>query len=79
MEIKKGTIMLKSFNQLPDAYQGVIYIITGTIVLLYALGIIQKGISILVIGFSLYMILVGCTKLGITQKASDLLGHTKRQ
>lgn len=70
--------MLESFNQIPDTYQGVLYILTGAIVLLYALGIIEKGITILVIGLALYAILIGCTKLGLVKKASMLLNQTKK-
>jgi hypothetical protein len=71
--------MLKSFNQLPDLYQGIAYITAGTIVLLYALGIIQKGISLLIVGLAFYAIFIGLTKLGILQKTYCLLGHTKKR
>jgi len=57
--------MYNSFTKLPDVYQGIVYILSGSIVLLYALGIIQKGISILVIALALYAILIGCMKIGI--------------
>lgn len=69
--------MINAFSQLPDLYQGVLYILTGTIVLLYALGIIEKGITILVIGLAMYAIIIGCTKLGIVQKISKLLSQDK--
>jgi len=70
--------MLKSFSQIPDAYQGILYILAGTIALLYALGIIEKGITILVIGLALYAIIIGCIKLELVKKASTLLSQTKK-
>lgn len=56
---------MNAFNQLPELYQGIIYIFFGAIVLLYALGIIEKGITFIVIAFALYAIFVGCQKMGL--------------
>ena len=56
------------FNNLPDFYQGVIYILAGIIVLLYALGILTKGITMVVVFFSLYLIIRGSVKSGLYDK-----------
>ena len=69
--------MINAFSQLPDIYQGILYILTGTIALLYALGIIEKGITILVVGLAMYAIIVGCIKIKIVQKISKLLHQDK--
>ena len=69
--------MINTFSKLPKVYQGILYILTGTIALLYALGIIEKGITILVIGLALYAIIIGCTKLGLLQNISHYSAKIK--
>lgn len=60
--------MFKAFNNLPDLYQGVVYLFAGLTVLLYALGFIEKGITLVVIIFACYLIAVGAVKSGLYQK-----------
>ena len=71
--------MFETFNRLPDFYQGLVFIIAGATAMLYALGIIQKGITIIVVLFALYMISVGCVKVGLYQKAVDTLFKDKKK
>ena len=71
--------MLKSFDNLPDFYQGVIYILAGIIVLLYALGILTKGITMVVILFSLYLILRGSMKSGLYERIVQALHRHNRK
>jgi len=63
---------INSFNHLPERYQGIIYILFGVIILLYALGIIEKGITIIIVGLALYAIFMGCNKLGLTKYFSKI-------
>ncbi|HLX53660.1 MAG TPA: hypothetical protein VKR58_06950 [Aquella sp.] len=65
-------MITNSFNQLPDRYQGVIYILFGSVILLYALGIIEKGITIIIVGLALYAIFMGCQKLGLLKMLSSV-------
>ena len=65
-------MITNSFNHLPDRYQGIIYIIFGSIILLYALGIIEKGITLIIVAFALYAITLGCQKLGLLKLLSSV-------
>jgi len=58
-------MITNSFNKLPDGYQGIVYVLFGAIALLYALGIIQKGITLLIVTLALFSITLGCQKLGL--------------
>lgn len=63
--------MINSFKQLPGRYQGILYFVAGSVMLLYALGIIEKGITIIIILFAIYLISVGCIKSGLYQKVMN--------
>jgi len=65
--------MFEVFNRLPEGLQGVIYTFIGCVMLLYALGIVQKGITTIVILFALYLILVGCVRLGLDQRLKRII------
>ena len=60
--------MMNSFHKLPDLYQGILYVVAGTVALLYAMGIIQKGITTAIIIISLLVILTGLMKIGLFRK-----------
>lgn len=77
MKIKKGKTMLK-LGESSNVQQGLIYTATGTIVLLYALGIIGESINALVIAVSVGAIIIGCIKLGLFKTVAGLFGHTKK-
>src|SRR5687768_2363220 len=77
--LKKGRTMLRAFNNLPDFYQGVLYILAGVVVLLYALGILTKGITMVIILFACYLILRGAFKSGLYDKIAQMMHkHNKR-
>lgn len=57
-----------ALNQLPEHYQGIIYILFGAIILLYALGIIEKGITFIIIGLAVLSIITGLKKIGLLRK-----------
>lgn len=65
-------MMFNSFHQLPERYQGIIYILFGSIILLYALGIIEKGITFVIVALALIAITMGCKKLGLLKKLSSV-------
>jgi len=65
--------MFETFQKLPDIYQGLIYLLFGIIMLLYALGIIEKVITPIVIALALYLIGIGCIKTGVYHKIKKLI------
>lgn len=70
--LKKEGFMVNKFQQLPDKIQGLLYLVAGTVMFLYALGIIEKGITLIVVLFAACLIGVGAIKIGLYQKAMDL-------
>ena len=71
--------MFKAFNDLPDIYQGIIYIIAGLTVLLYALGFIETGITLIIILFGCYLISIGAVKSGLYNKVTHMVNkHTRK-
>lgn len=60
--------MFERFNRLSDFYQGMVFILAGSIAMLYALGIIQRGITAAIIVFAICMIIVGLAKVGLYKK-----------
>lgn len=60
--------MCEMFKKLPVMYQGLIYVGSGIIIALYALGLITKGINLVVIGFACFLIVVGLVKIGLYDK-----------
>lgn len=68
--------MLTSLNNLPPMYQGVLYISAGLMVLMYALGFIEKGITLIIILFACYLIGIGAVRSGLYGKIVTLL-HKK--
>ncbi len=70
--------MFGAFKRLPDFYQGVIYILLGVTAILYALGIIEKGIDVIIILFAICMVVLGCIKTGLHQKIMDTLHKVKK-
>ena len=65
--------MFEAFNRLPDFYQGVVYITFGVAMMLYALGLFGKGITVVIVLFSIYLVIVGCVKIGLYRKAVAML------
>ena len=65
--------MIHSFRNLPSVYQGIICLLAGVTVLLYAFGFLQKGITFVVVIFACYLIMLGAVKTGIYQKLIGLL------
>jgi hypothetical protein len=71
--------MFEQFQQLPNKYQGMFYFMAGLIMLLYALGIIERGITLIIVVFALYLISIGCVKIGLYQKAVNTMAQIKDQ
>jgi hypothetical protein len=69
--------LLIIFKDLSDTIKGVLFIIAGLILLLHTLGIIQRGLDILIIGLSIYMIIYGFIKANYHQKIILLIKGKK--
>ena len=67
---------MNSFQRLPDKVQGLLYVVAGVVMILYALGLVQKGINFVVILVAAFLMLFGYMKLGIHQKVMRLV-HRK--
>jgi len=51
-------------HNLSEKTQGIISIFIGVILLLHALGIVARGINLIVIGMAIYLIIIGSIKSG---------------
>jgi hypothetical protein len=71
--------MMRSFNNLPDVYQGVIYIIAGLTVLLYALGFIQTGLNLVVILFACCLLFIGVVRSGLYGRLEHMMKKHSRK
>ena len=69
--------MMNKFQQLPDKVQGLLYFVAGTVMLLYALGIIEKGITFIVVLFAACLMGVGYMKIGLHHAVMGLISKKK--
>ena len=69
---------MNKFKQLPDKVQGLLYLVAGIVMLLYALGIVEKGINLIVILVAACLMLFGYMKLGMHHKIMSLLGKKNK-
>ena len=66
IKYKKGEPMLDLHN-LSEKTQGIIFIIIGIVLLLHALGIVEKGTNLVIIGMAIYLIVIGSIKFDAYQ------------
>ena len=57
--------------------QGIMVFFGGVVLLLYAFGLLQQGLNILVIGLAIVMIVYGSINSGISTIAEDLIHKIK--
>lgn len=69
---------MNGFTRWPDFYQGIAYMIAGLIILLYALGILGKGVTVAVIVCASVLIAIGCVKIGLYEKILTMFNRVKR-
>lgn len=65
-------------DRLPHSLQGLLYMVAGLIIILYALGLVQKGISFAIIMGGLFLMTLGYSKSGLAEKVSELMRKHKR-
>lgn len=56
-----------------DFVRGLVYVVGGITLLLYSLGIIERGITTLLVILSLVLILYGVVKAGLYEKIQKML------
>lgn len=66
----KGEIM----NELSRTSKGMIYMLIGFAVLLYAFGFMQRGFTLVIVCGALLLIISGAMKLGLHEKISKMIG-----
>jgi len=67
---------MNAFQRLPEKVQGLLCLVLGVVMVLYALGLVQKGINVVVIVIAAALMLFGYMKLGIHRKVMHLI-HRK--
>jgi len=70
--------MTMFIDRLPNTLQGLLYMAAGLIIVLYALGLVQKGINFAVIIGGLFLMTLGYGKSGLGEKVSALMHRNKR-
>ncbi len=71
--------MFDIMDRLPGRMQGLLYMAAGLVMILYALGLVQKGISFAVIILGLFLLSLGCAKTGLDEKISHVIARIKRR
>jgi len=65
--------MFKYYRDLSETQQGLILLLTGTIVLLHTLGIVQWGLDAVIVIVAVAMIISGFIKIKGMQKVQKIL------
>ena len=66
-------------DRLPGRMQGLLYMAAGLVMILYALGLVQKGISFAVIILGLFLLSLGYGKTGLDEKISHVIARIRRR
>ena len=78
MHVKKGEHMLNVCN-FGDRTQGILLTLSGSILLLHTLGVLDKYLSYIIIAGSIYMIVIGLIKIEAVQQVMALLNKQNNQ
>lgn len=65
--------MEKFMQALDPFYKGLVMILAGSMLLLHTLGFLEKGLGIVLTGFSLYLIIQGMRISGLYTKLQSML------
>jgi hypothetical protein len=71
--------MFNIMDRLPGRMQGLLYMAAGLVMILYALGLVQKGISFAVIILGLFLLSLGYGKTGLDEKVSHVIARIRRR
>jgi hypothetical protein len=71
--------MFNIMDRLPSRMQGLLYMAAGLVMILYALGLVQKGISFAVIILGLFLLSLGYGKTGLDEKVSHVIARIRRR
>lgn len=70
--------MISIISRLSDSQKGILMMIGGFILLFHTIGIIQKGLSTIIIAGSLFLIIYGFFKAEYSKKLQNLLQSIKK-
>jgi hypothetical protein len=71
--------MFDIMERLPSKVQGLLYMAAGLVMVLYALGLVQKGISFAVVVLGLFLLSFGCAKTGLDDKISHVIARLRKR
>lgn len=60
--------MFNRFTRWPEPLQGIVYIVAGLTILLYAFGIMEKGFTVIIVLCALALVGIGSVKVGLLEK-----------
>ena len=60
-------------HNLPEKTQGTIFIVIGIVLLLHALGIVERGTNLVIIAMAIYLIVIGSVKSGVYEKLMNMI------
>ena len=76
---KGDSMFFNILNRLSDNHKGILMIAAGAILLLHTMGIIQTGLSFLIIIGSIMLIVYGFFKAGYDKRLINLLQTTQKK
>lgn len=59
-------------RNLSERTQGILFIIIGFVLLLHALGVVQKWINFIIIGMAIYLVIIGFIKSGAYEALKNM-------
>lgn len=71
--------MFDIMERLPGRMQGLLYMAAGLVMVLYALGLVQKGISFAIVILGLFFMSLGCAKTGLDEKISHVIARIRKR
>jgi len=71
--------MFDIMERLPSRLQGLLYMAAGLVMILYALGLVQKGISFAIVILGLFFLSFGCAKTGLDDKISHVIARLRKR
>lgn len=70
--------MAFNLRSLNDMQKGIVCIIFGILILLYALNFFQKWLNVVVVGGAVFLLVYGFMKIGGIEKIKELFHRKKR-
>jgi hypothetical protein len=59
-------------RNLSEKTQGILFIVIGFVLLLHALGLVQKGLSLIIVAMGVYLVILGFIKSGAYEALKNM-------